>query len=356
MLYLRRTITVAVLVLASAGVASAASLTQLGFVPEFVAYPIALSADGQIVAGSNGSTVARWTAGTGTQNLGNGNGFAISADGTTIVGQNSTGAFLWREPTGFTPLNNGVNAQAWGVSTDGSTVVGNIGVNGHTFRWTSQNGFQDIGTLTDYTGSVFYSAHVSADGSVVAGAASDPTKVGAMANQAMRWTEQTGWVGLGAPSGFTESIATVITPDGGTIFGILNGSGMFRWTSAGGIESLGAPSNLGLTPYAATADGKTVVGSYSLPGFGLTGFIWDELNGFRNANQVFTDLGILPPGANVETLTGISADGTAMSGLLAGNNFNDAFLATIPEPSSLFLFLVGLVSLFAGRRLLGSRR
>lgn len=356
MFSLRRFVFVVGLALARAGAASAASLTQLGFVPEFIPYPISVSADGQVVAGSNGSSVARWTVGTGTENLGNGTAFAISADGTTIVGQNATGAFLWQEATGFTPLKIGVNAQAWGVSSDGSTVVGYIIDNGHSFRWTSQNGFQDIGTLTDYTGSVFYSARVSADGSVVAGAASNPTKVGAMASQAMRWTEQTGWVGLGAPSGFTESIATVITPDGATIFGILNGSGLFRWTSAGGIESLGPPANLGLIPYAASADGKTVVGSYGLPGFGLTGFVWDEQNGFRGANKVFTDLGILPDGATVETLTGISADGRTMTGILAGNHSETAFIATIPEPSTLVLSLVALVSLAAICRLTRSAR
>src|SRR5262245_14478522 len=79
---------------------------------------------------------------------------------------------------------------AFGVSADGSTVVGSsYGLSGeHAFRWTSSGGMVDLGTM-GYSNSS--ASGVSADGSTVAGTAYGGTP------QAFRWTSSGGMVGLG---------------------------------------------------------------------------------------------------------------------------------------------------------------
>ena len=103
--------------------------------------------------------------------------WGVSADGSVVVGyaSNAAGlsrAFRWTQATGMQDLGTlgGVWSEAYGVSADGSVVVGwatDAAEEGRAFRW--QNGvMQDLGTL----GGVWSEAYgVSADGSVVVGMA-----------------------------------------------------------------------------------------------------------------------------------------------------------------------------------------
>jgi probable HAF family extracellular repeat protein len=66
----------------------------------------------------------------------------------------------------------GSESEAFGVSADGSVVVGwayNAAGQTRAFRWTASGGMQDLGTLPGGSLSVAYG--VSADGSVVVGRA-----------------------------------------------------------------------------------------------------------------------------------------------------------------------------------------
>jgi probable HAF family extracellular repeat protein len=65
-------------------------------------------------------------------------------------------------------------SQAYGVSADGSVVVGEYLISGsrRAFRWTALGGMQDLGALPDYS-SIVVAEDVSADGRVVVGTAYD---------------------------------------------------------------------------------------------------------------------------------------------------------------------------------------
>lgn len=127
---------------------------------------------------------------------------------------------------------------AWGVSADGSVVVGqgSVASGSEAFRWTSGGGMVGLGYLAG-GGTYGWAFGVSDDGSVVVGQGDN-----ASGYEAFRWTSGTGMVGLGhlAGGGFNSS-ANGINADGSVIVGSsdsASGSGAFRWTQATGMQSL----------------------------------------------------------------------------------------------------------------------
>ena len=115
-----------------AGRSPAASLTYLGFAG--VGYD--MSSDGQVVVGrisSNGYGGAfRWTAATGMQVLStDAEATGVSADGSTVCGTKGAPggggwrAFRWTEGSGLVTLRNDIS-YGNDISADGSTVIGSI--------------------------------------------------------------------------------------------------------------------------------------------------------------------------------------------------------------------------------------
>jgi probable HAF family extracellular repeat protein len=119
-------------------------------------------------------------------------------------------------------LSGGNSSEAWGVSADGSVVVGkayNAAVQGRAFRWTASGGMQDLGTLPG--GNYSEASGVSADGAVVVGRA--PNAAGQWC--AFRWTASGGmqdlnitYANLLTPNSWLY-IAYAISPDGRYIVG-----------------------------------------------------------------------------------------------------------------------------------------
>ena len=128
----------------------------------------------------------------------------------------------------------------------------------------------------------------------------------------------------------------------------------FRWTLGGGMVGLGDLSG-GIFLSEATdvsADGAIVVGS-SNSVLGTEAFIWDSTNGMQELDQVLVDLGLDLTGWTLEEARAISADGFTVVGY--GTNplgQTEAWIATIPEPSTALLLSLGLVGLSARRRAL----
>jgi probable HAF family extracellular repeat protein len=160
----------------------------------------------------------------------------------------------------------GSESEAYGVSADGSVVVGwarNAAGRWRAFRWTAAEGMRDLGTL----GGGESEAHgVSADGSVVVGWAENAAEK----RRAFRWTAADGMQDLGTLGG-DESVAYGVSADGSVVVGwAYNAAGdrrAFRWTAAGGMEDLNITYAHLLTDgselreaYAISPDGRYIVG------------------------------------------------------------------------------------------------
>ena len=179
------------------------------------------------------------------------------------------------------------HSEAWGVSADGSTVVGASIVNGNVlfggtyaaFRWTAATGIVDIYDLGGI-GTVCRAYAVIADGSTVVGGA-DYGTLSPTQSVAFLWRNEIGTVEIGdlpgGPSGSARAAARGVSADGSIIAGqgeSDNGAEAFRYTVATstflGLGDLPGGS-FGSSGYGISADGLTIVGS-SITGDGTQAF------------------------------------------------------------------------------------
>ena len=167
----------------------------------------AVSADGSTVAGWSGRPVGSlelthacvWT-GAGVLDLGpsgagNSLAYGISADGSVVVGysylaNSQLRAFRWTPGGGMANLGvlsgtGWASSTAYGVSGNGQVVVGvcekSQANNGRAFRWTPSGGMQTLGTLKSGKFSEAWAAN--ANGSVVVG-----TSDSRQGSRAFRWS------------------------------------------------------------------------------------------------------------------------------------------------------------------------
>jgi uncharacterized membrane protein len=226
--------------------------------------------------------------------------------------------------TGLGDLPSGeVSSAAWGVSADGSVVVGGTGFAGAAyrdnvfssstmaFRWTHPEGMTAISPF-----GARQALAVSNDASVIAG------EIGASSagdTYGFRWPALDGnpsHIHLGWPNPPLVRVGGV-SGDGRVVVGHSRYSFLpspqfaYRWTAEDGFQSLGVPPG-GLyasmqKPHAVSADGSVIVGSTGLfPGAGRYAFRWTESTGF-------TLLTGLLDGFSQEAW-GVSADGTVIAG------------------------------------------
>ena len=186
---------------------------------------------------------------------------------------------------------------------------------------------------------------VSADGSVVVGEVGGENS----GNRAFVWTQGTGMVNLGVLPGDHDSLASAVSADGRTIVGFsrLAEVQAFRWTSGSGMVALGDLGG-GHASWAegVTADGSIVVGRTSTPSNDAA-FVWTQQGGMVKLFDLLVANGVTGlEGWRLAEATAISADGKWVVGTatdLSGGN-GHAFLANIssvPVPPTAWLLGTG---------------
>lgn len=314
-----------------------------------------LSADGSVIVGNRQGNYEtfRWTQETGVVYLGRSSidalgsgagGPKVSADGTrvsaTIASEDGTygtqGRWTlglgWEEtmppPPADGELQGDFWGSAWGLSGDGETLVGLywrdnfLDGGAHASAWTSATGVVDLGS----GGGNSRANAASYDGSVIVG-----------------WDENPDF-GTWWPTVWRDGVRTVLTEtdwfclancvtDDGTVIGgvsvdpattsrtgalwIWNGTsydeqiiGVLDGTFPGGN---GQAIVNGITP-----DGEMCVGYNQFdfnPGF-ASGFIWTLEGGMIDVVDFLDDNSVaLPSGFTLQTLTGVSDDGSVMVGI-----------------------------------------
>lgn len=296
----------------------------------------------------------------GLGNLGtNGSVWGASVDGRSIVGNRRPAG----SPSSAFVMVDGVDrslpallgytmsqTEALGISGDGSVIVGQqtgTQSNGsgrlQAVRWSNgvATPVADVGT-GQLDLSIAYG--ISRDGSVVVGGLR-PT---GSTERAFRWTQTSGTQVLGVAPGFTSAAATAVSADNGTIIGaVLRDTGSdgspdeyeaVRFVD-GRIELLGdLPGGpLFSIAHAVSADGSVVVGRSAVGGVAPRGddraFIWDARHGMRDLAGVLTELGADLRGWTLTEARAVSDDGRTIAGdAIDPDGREVAFVAVVPEP------------------------
>jgi probable HAF family extracellular repeat protein len=257
---------------------------------------------------------------------------------------------------GFLPGGN--FSLASGVSANGSVVVGQA--NGDTtshssFRWTAATGMQPLPAAPGFDFS-YGASGISADGSVIVG--TNANKNGVLsADHAYRFTDAGGYQDLGVQPGFTRSVASAVSGDGQTVvgfsqlfpppsgFGAITGA--YRWTQTTGLVPLFSDEN---TSYASAVnyDGSRIVGASN-----DHAVMWTSTLGSVDLNTYLPTLGVNLTGWNLTGATGISYDGSVITGTGTFNGVEASWIVSnnsVPEPSTLLVAALGGVALIAAPR------
>ena len=199
----------------------------------------------------------------------------------------------------------GVSSSSWGVSADGSTVVGGSQsiLEGEAFRWTLDSGMEGLGTTP--SGSASIARAVSGKGTAVVGESVTET-----VREALFWTEGSGMIALPHLPGLVSSAANAISADGRVVAGWSQGSTVakaVRWIA-------GLPEDLGDLPDGSTwsfadgisLDGTVIVGSAALVG-ATEAFRWSEESGMEG-------LGDFDGGFSISHASAADGDGSVIVG------------------------------------------
>ncbi|GBC92238.1 hypothetical protein HRbin15_00703 [bacterium HR15] len=212
------------------------------------------------------------------------------------------------------PLPGHESSWAYGISADGSTVVGFSwdadppGALMRAVRWTSVNGWQpqDLGSLAG-PGRNSRAKGASANGQVIVG---DSAGTSGYMFRAFRWTSGTGMQDLGSLGGAGDSWGEAVSANGSVVVGAatIDGGGYhaFRWTASSGMQDLGTLGGRTSWAYGISADGSIIVGWAENASGQTRAFRWTALTGMQ-------DLGVLP-GGSYSSAWGISANGQVVVG------------------------------------------
>ena len=310
----------------------------------------AMSGDGKTVVGTYRSTSGQgysafvWTQDGSFVDLGNMGGAstyaeAVSADGTAVAGWGSilnytAEGFYWTKATGKIGigfLSGGDTSEAWAISADGKTVVGEAdnaplssGGQYHAVMWNvGSQTLQNIDNLFTNSNARF----VNDDGSVIAGTADSSTKI-------FRWTASTGMVDIGG-LGLGNTSLAAMSADGSALVGKSETSdGYFHAYRYAGttITDLGT---IGGGTYSAasdvSADGSVVVGQSTDSSGDEHGFRWTEATGMQTVEEWLASKGISLGDETTASADFVSANGNVIVGETADNT---TYIARVASPNS----------------------
>lgn len=316
------------------GVASFTAIGTLSGYPSSEA--VAVSADGRVVAGSSRSLAGasqafRWTSENGPQPLGflpHGSftmATAVSEDGDVIIGNADGGAslgrhvFRWTLQDGLTQLDELPNATLCAgsaVSGDGAVVAGTCLAPGNeAFRWTEASGPIGLGRLGTGSNAMSTAVAISADGTHIGGAG-HPVLTGAVI-----WDSSNTPLVIGALPGDSYAAITALSGDGSVAAGVsVDMAGQprgFRWTSSGAIVALATDDMFySTTTTGISADGRRIVGWGSrVSGGPDAAVLWDEGGKLRPVSDLLSlDARAASAGWSLTRARAISADGRVIVG------------------------------------------
>lgn len=237
--------------------------------------------------------------------------YGVSADGSVVVGEADTAqnetvrAYCWTVSGGMHEIGTlgGSRSSARAVSADGTVVVGQSGTAQNQlrgFRWTEAGGMENLGSLG---GVNTLPEGVSANGEVVVGTAD----MSGLGTRAFRWSRSAGIVALDPFAAGAHDASA----DGSVIVGYYQNpsssqnNGAFSWTQGEGFQFLGRLAGTFAIARGVSDDGTVVVGFSEFPVFSARAFRWTASTGMQN-------LGTL--GGSSSAASDISANGLVVVG------------------------------------------
>ncbi|MCC6427801.1 MAG: hypothetical protein IT435_13390 [Phycisphaerales bacterium] len=336
-----------------------------------------LSANGSVAVGVSDGAVFRWATSDGTSLISPQSYFhtftaAVSADGNTIVSAvaDDTGLFSaarWQNWSwtnlgglpGQTAPDGEELSTGWGVSGDGSTVVGlgwHTNYRAEAFKWTSADGMVGLGKPAN---SSSRATSISADGSTTVGFYEHPDFG---MRRAARWVN-------GAPVDLFlgheddwAGEAQSVTSDGKWIVGGATITGgnqrAFLYSDDTGPINLGAigPDDFGLIEsYATDISDTGIVVGWSGDRFfdSIRPIVWTEATGMIFLADYLAAAGVIVPDNQlIISVTTISADGLTIGGQAYDTvaNAYTGWIATVPAPSGSLLALLIAPAILRRRR------
>ena len=273
-------------------------------------------------------------------------GRGISHNGQHVVGFNQVinTPFRWTVASGFTPMNllpGGTTAFVNGTSSNSSASAGHGSTatpgSSRAIRWNSAGWAQDLGILPGATiingVPSSFAFGISADGSTVVGLADWASGF----SHAFRWNVPFGpMVSLGTLPGGYDCRAVAISADNSTIVGHGDTTGSsgnrraWRLKAPVPMQNLGIIAGSGayvdIRTFAVSRNGSRVVGTSYDNIFGNRAWIRMGATGMLDLRAYVASLGGIVTGWVLVEARGISSDGTAISGWGEFNGQARAFL------------------------------